>query len=148
MRRECLHTILQYVEDNTVCIFKRDNQKPADSAVQQGEHGIHGVIGRYAACYDDRGLNQNGKRRGEHIVVEWGEGIFGIEAASLHYYGKPASYLTPEESARLASVLPNPKKYNPARTPKYMENRSRTIYHIMVKRGIVREECEIDEQVE
>ncbi len=70
-------------------------------------------------------------------VAEWGEGIFGIEAASRHYYGKSASALSPEEAARLASVLPNPRKYNPVGTSRYVENRSRIIYNIMVKRGIV-----------
>ncbi len=70
-------------------------------------------------------------------VAEWGEGIFGIEAASRSYYGKPASELDPEEAARLASVLPNPIKYNPLGTQRYVANRSRIIYNIMVKRGIV-----------
>ena len=70
-------------------------------------------------------------------VAEWGEGIFGIEAASRHYYGKPASDLTPEEAARLASVLPNPRRYKPISDSKYVGNRSRIIYNIMVKRGIV-----------
>ncbi len=70
-------------------------------------------------------------------VAEWGEGIFGIEAASRSYYGKPASALDPEEAAQLASVLPNPIKYNPRGTSRYVANRSRIIYNIMVKRGIV-----------
>jgi monofunctional biosynthetic peptidoglycan transglycosylase len=76
-------------------------------------------------------------------VAEWGEGIFGIEAASRHHYGKSASELGPEESARLASVLPNPRKYNPLGTSRYVENRSRIIYNIMVKRGIVVPEYDI-----
>ncbi|MDO8445274.1 MAG: monofunctional biosynthetic peptidoglycan transglycosylase [Deltaproteobacteria bacterium] len=70
-------------------------------------------------------------------VAEWGEGIFGIEAASRHYYGKPASGLNPEEAARLAAVLPNPRRFNPLGNSRYVENRSRIIYKIMVKRGIV-----------
>lgn len=70
-------------------------------------------------------------------IAEWGEGIFGIEAASRYYYNKPASDLTPEEAARLASVLPNPRRYKPVGDSKYVENRSRIIYNIMVKRGIV-----------
>lgn len=70
-------------------------------------------------------------------VAEWGEGIFGIDAAARHYYGKPASALGPEESARLASVLPNPRKFNPLGNTRYVDNRSRIIYSIMVKRGIV-----------
>jgi len=79
-------------------------------------------------------------------VAEWGDGIFGIGAASLHYYGKPASELTPEEAARLASVLPNPRKYSPVGTSRYIEKRSQIIYNIMVKRGIV--EPEFEENVE
>lgn len=75
-------------------------------------------------------------------VAEWGEGIFGIEAAARHYYGKPASALGPEEAARLASVLPNPLKYNPLSASGYVANRSRIIYNIMVKRGIVIPEYE------
>jgi len=70
-------------------------------------------------------------------VVEWGDGIFGAEAASRHYYGKPSSELTPEEAARLASVLPNPRKYNPLGDQRYVINRSNLIYSIMIQRGIV-----------
>jgi monofunctional biosynthetic peptidoglycan transglycosylase len=70
-------------------------------------------------------------------VAEWGEGIFGVEAASRHYYGKPSSQLTPEEAARLASVLPNPRKYSPVGDQRYVINRSNLIYSIMIQRGIV-----------
>ncbi len=75
-------------------------------------------------------------------LVEWGEGIFGVEAASRHYYGKPSSELTPEEAARLASVLPNPRKYNPLGDQRYVINRSNAIYNIMTRRGIVIPEYE------
>jgi monofunctional biosynthetic peptidoglycan transglycosylase len=75
-------------------------------------------------------------------VVEWGEGIFGTEAASRHYFGKPAIDLSPQEAARLAAVLPNPRKYNPAGEQKYVVNRARIIYSIMVRRGIVSAEFE------
>jgi len=76
-------------------------------------------------------------------VVEWGDGgIFGIEAAANRYYGKSASSLTPEEAARLATVLPNPKRYNPLGDSKYVTSRSNLIYNIMVKRGIVVPEYE------
>ncbi len=70
-------------------------------------------------------------------VIEWGEGIFGAEAAARHYFGKPASALSAEEAARLAAVLPNPRKYNPSGDQRYVANRSRLIYGIMVRRGIV-----------
>lgn len=70
-------------------------------------------------------------------VIEWGDGIFGAEAASRHYFGKSASDLTPDEAARMAAVLPNPRRYNPAGEQKYVVNRSRLIYSIMVRRGII-----------
>ncbi len=70
-------------------------------------------------------------------VAEWGEGLFGAEAASRHYYGKSSSELTPEEAARLASVLPNPRRYYPAGDQRYVINRSNLIYSIMIQRGIV-----------
>jgi monofunctional biosynthetic peptidoglycan transglycosylase len=49
-------------------------------------------------------------------VAEMGKGIYGIEAASRHYFKKPAKSLTRFEAARIAACLPNPKKYvaNPA----------------------------------
>jgi monofunctional biosynthetic peptidoglycan transglycosylase len=75
--------------------------------------------------------------------VEWGDGgIFGIEAASRHYYGKPASELNPEEASRLAAVLPNPRKYNPTGDSRYVMHRANLIYSIMVRRGIVAPEYE------
>lgn len=75
-------------------------------------------------------------------IAEWGEGIFGIEAAARHYYGKSASELNPEESARLAAVLPNPRKFNPLGDSRYVVHRSNLIYSIMVRRGIVVPEYE------
>jgi monofunctional biosynthetic peptidoglycan transglycosylase len=76
-------------------------------------------------------------------VAEWGDkGVFGIGAAARHYYGKPASALGPEEAARLAAVLPNPRKYNPTGTQRYVVHRADLIYNIMVRRGIVVPEYE------
>jgi len=75
-------------------------------------------------------------------VVEWGEGIFGAEAAALHYFGKDASDLSAAEAARLAVVLPNPRRFNVNGPSRYVERRALLIYRIMVKRGIVVEEYE------
>lgn len=75
-------------------------------------------------------------------VAEWGEGTFGIEAAANRYYGKSASELGPEEAARLAAVLPNPRKFSPLGDSRYVVNRSNLIYRIMVRRGIVVPEYE------
>ena len=75
-------------------------------------------------------------------LVEWGEGIFGVEATSRHYFGKPSSELTPQEAARLAAVLPNPRRYTPAGDQRYVINRSNAIYNIMIQRGIIAPEYE------
>ena len=70
-------------------------------------------------------------------VAEWGDGIFGIEAAARHYYHKSAKNLTAREASRLAAVLPNPIKYNPTGNQKYVKNRARIIYKTMKRRGII-----------
>jgi monofunctional biosynthetic peptidoglycan transglycosylase len=70
-------------------------------------------------------------------VAEWGDGIFGIEAAARHYYHKSAKNLSGLEAAHLAAVLPNPIRFNPTGDQKYVKNRSRIIYQIMKRRGIV-----------
>jgi monofunctional biosynthetic peptidoglycan transglycosylase len=48
-------------------------------------------------------------------VIEMGRGIYGVEAASQHYFGVSASGLTREQSAMLAAVLPNPKGWDPTK---------------------------------
>jgi monofunctional glycosyltransferase len=75
-------------------------------------------------------------------VVEWGDGIFGIEAASRHYFGKGAGALTAREAAALAVVLPNPLRYHPVGGGRYVEIRTEAVYQIMVRRGMVIPEYE------
>ncbi len=45
-------------------------------------------------------------------VIEWGDGVFGAEAAARHYYGTSAASLSPEQAARLAAMVPNPRWYD------------------------------------
>lgn len=45
-------------------------------------------------------------------VIEWGNGVFGAEAAARHYFARPASQLGPAEAARLAGMVPNPRFYD------------------------------------
>src|SRR5439155_17227406 len=47
-------------------------------------------------------------------VVEWGRGVYGAEAAAQAYFQKPASDLTADEAAALVSILPSPRRWNPA----------------------------------
>ncbi len=75
-------------------------------------------------------------------VAEWGDGIFGVEMAARHYFDKPAAHLSAMEAARLAAVLPNPLRFSPTGTSRYVASRSERIYQIMVRRGIVIPEYE------
>jgi monofunctional biosynthetic peptidoglycan transglycosylase len=59
--------------------------------------------------------------------VEWGEGIFGAEAAAQHYFRKPASRLGAQESARLAVMLPSPKLFERRNGSAYLAGRTATI---------------------
>jgi len=45
-------------------------------------------------------------------VIEWGNGVFGAEAAARHYYNASAAQLGPEQAARLAGMVPNPRFYD------------------------------------
>jgi monofunctional biosynthetic peptidoglycan transglycosylase len=59
--------------------------------------------------------------------VEWGEGVFGAEAAAQHYYRKPASKLSAYEAARLAVMLPRPKYFETRPGSGYLASRASTI---------------------
>jgi len=56
-------------------------------------------------------------------VIEMGEGIYGIEAAAQTYYNKPAAKLNRSQSAMIAAVLPNPRRWTPARPTPYIVGR-------------------------
>ena len=59
--------------------------------------------------------------------VEWGEGVYGAEAASQHYYRKSASKLSTYEAARLAVMLPRPKYFETRPNSGYLSSRASTI---------------------
>lgn len=58
-------------------------------------------------------------------VVEWGDGVFGAEAAAQRYYRVPAARLGPDQAARLAVMLPNPRKYEKSFGPRLAAHASR-----------------------
>jgi monofunctional glycosyltransferase len=60
-------------------------------------------------------------------VAEWGEGVFGAEAAARHHFGIPASALSAEQGAYLAAILPSPRKYDRGRETPYIRGRMTTI---------------------
>jgi monofunctional biosynthetic peptidoglycan transglycosylase len=57
-------------------------------------------------------------------IAEFGDGVYGAEAAAQAFFGKPASALTAAESARLAAVLPNPKRYSARNPGPYVQRRA------------------------
>ncbi|MEJ7745604.1 MAG: monofunctional biosynthetic peptidoglycan transglycosylase [Luteimonas sp.] len=59
--------------------------------------------------------------------AEFGDGVYGAQAAAKTFFGKDARRLTAAESARLAAVLPNPKRYKAGRPGPYVQRRTRAI---------------------
>ena len=68
-------------------------------------------------------------------VAEFGDGVYGAQAAARNFFGKDASQLTPAEAARLAAVLPNPKRYSVKRPGPYVQRRSGQIQQQMRQIG-------------
>jgi monofunctional biosynthetic peptidoglycan transglycosylase len=64
-------------------------------------------------------------------VIEWGDGVYGCEAAARHWYGKPASSLTMEEAAGLAAMIPNPRRINPTANARWFERARRRVLGLM-----------------
>jgi len=61
-------------------------------------------------------------------IIEWGDGIYGAEAASRHYFKKSASNLTREEAAYLSAMIPSPLNvFNPTKNRKRVVRRQRAI---------------------
>jgi monofunctional biosynthetic peptidoglycan transglycosylase len=60
-------------------------------------------------------------------VIEWGDDVFGAEAAARHYFGVSAAALGPEASARLAAMIPNPRFYDRHRSTRWLERHTQTI---------------------
>src|SRR4051812_28842010 len=68
-------------------------------------------------------------------VAEWGDGVFGAEAAARHHFGVSAASLGPEQAAWLAAVLPAPRRYVRGGTTPYIDGRVATILVRMEKEG-------------
>lgn len=80
-----------------------------------------------------------GKRRIMEMylnVAEWAPGVYGAEAASQHWFHKSAENLTAREAARLAAILPSPRRYRAADPGPYVRRRASRIQAAM---GTVRE---------
>ncbi|MDP3210175.1 monofunctional biosynthetic peptidoglycan transglycosylase [Methylotenera sp.] len=60
-------------------------------------------------------------------VIEWGNGVFGAEAAARHYYKTSAARLSKGQAARLAAMIPNPRFYDKHQYTRYLNRRTGTI---------------------
>lgn len=60
-------------------------------------------------------------------VAEWGDGVYGADAAAHYHFGVPAAALTPAQASRLAVMLPSPRSYPPGRDTVYLQSRTAAI---------------------
>ena len=67
-------------------------------------------------------------------IIEWGKGVFGIEAAARKYFGTSARWLTREQAARLAAVIPSPLRYRPNSNNQYVLEKKRLLLRRMAAR--------------
>jgi len=68
-------------------------------------------------------------------VIEWGNGIFGVETASQAYFHKSSADLTPDEAVALASVLPSPRRWSPVSEKAFMARRRTQLLERMQRAG-------------
>ncbi|CAN7474457.1 monofunctional biosynthetic peptidoglycan transglycosylase [Bosea sp. LjRoot90] len=68
-------------------------------------------------------------------IAEWGDGVFGAEAAAQRHFGKSASRLSPAEAARLAGALPNPILRNPSRPSRALQSAAGRVQRRMNQLG-------------
>lgn len=64
-------------------------------------------------------------------VAEWAPGVYGAEAAARHWYGKDADQLTAREAARLAAILPSPRRYSASKPGPYVRRRASRVQAAM-----------------
>ena len=71
-------------------------------------------------------------------VIEWGDGIYGVEAAARHYYGKTAAALDEREAAGLVAMIPNPRRLNPRVSAARHARATRRVLWLMAHAGYIR----------
>jgi monofunctional biosynthetic peptidoglycan transglycosylase len=135
--------------------WKRNRQR-SEHAPQKGQHGLSGVNAWVGGSTITQQLAKNlllsGERhlwrKGQELIltyalehlldkrrileiylnsVEWGDGVFGAEAAAQRYFGTSAQHLKPEQAAQLAVMLPAPKLFEQRPHSAYLKRRSAVI---------------------
>jgi monofunctional glycosyltransferase len=149
-------------EDSTFCAHRGFDMKAIEKALRANERGgrirggstISQQTAKNAFLWPGRdwirkGLEAGytvsietvwGKRRIMEVylnVAEWAPGVYGAEAASQHWFGKSADQLTAREAARLAAILPSPRRYSASAPGPYVRRRTSRIQAAM---GAVRDQ--------
>jgi monofunctional glycosyltransferase len=70
-------------------------------------------------------------------LIEWGDGVYGCDAAARYWYGKPASDLSATEAAGLAAMIPNPRRLNPRVNAARHERATRRVLWLMGQAGYI-----------
>jgi len=70
--------------------------------------------------------------------IEMGDGVYGAQAATEHWYRKDATSLTPIQAAGIAAILPNPRKYKATSSSSYINNRKAKIVRVMKQLGKIK----------
>lgn len=129
-QRFCAHAGVDWIELNTVLANEDGPNRGASTLTMQTAKNVFLWPGR---SYLRKGLEIPlalaldlawPKRRIIEVylnVAEWGEGLYGAEAAAQRYFRKPAARLNAAEAARLAGALPNPRLRNPARPSRALQ---------------------------
>ena len=149
-------------EDSTFCAHRGFDMKAIEKALKANERGgrIRGgsTISQQTAKnvflwpgrdWIRKGLEAGytvlietvwGKRRIVEVylnVAEWAPGVYGAEAAARHWFGKSARDLSAREAARLAAILPSPRRYDAASPGPYVRRRASRVQAAM---GTVRDD--------
>lgn len=81
-------------------------------------------------------------------VIEWGKGVFGVEAAARTYYGRSAATLTYDQALRLAAVIPSPLRHKPTDHSRWVMFRRNVVAQRMQGRRFYEADAEPDEEDE
>ena len=143
-QRFCSHRGIDWVELNAVLEDEDGPSRGASTLTMQTAKNVFLWPGR---SYIRKGLEIPlamaidfawGKPRVIEVylnVAEWGEGLFGAEAAAQRYFRKSAARLTPAEAARLAGALPNPLLRNPGRPSRALQSAAERVQRRMGQLG-------------
>jgi monofunctional biosynthetic peptidoglycan transglycosylase len=70
-------------------------------------------------------------------IIEFGDGVYGAQAASQEFFKRDAAKLSKEQAALLSVVLPNPRKYSATKPGPYLQNRQQWVLRQMRQLGAV-----------